>query len=99
MTKVAYNKEFGGFWLASEALEELAEKLGFDGDLYFALDSIPRHSKILIDVIEKHKRLYPDTYKSICIKEISGDRYIIDEYDGFEIVVEPQDIKWVVVEA
>ena len=32
------------------------------------------------------------------IKEIKGDRYVINEYDGCERVVEPDDINWIIVE-
>ncbi len=37
-------------------------------------------------------------YAELKIKEIEGDRYIIEEYDGSESVQTPDDIRWTIVD-
>lgn len=57
-----------------------------------------RHDKELIAFVEdyKAKGLDPSSrFSDIQIVEIEGNKYIIDEYDGYESVITPEDIDWV----
>lgn len=93
MTKVAYNSCYGGFALSEEA-EALYIKLGGKS---VDCDEYCRHDPILIKVIETLGDAASSRWSEIKIKTIEGNKYIIDDYDGFESVVEPDDISWVEV--
>lgn len=95
--KIAYNKNLGGFALSYEVIKYLKEKgmnideddFTLDGEnLYYALE---RHNPLLIEALEK----YPDD--DIGIFETDSDRYYIEDYDGAEIVLTPNNIPWVIV--
>lgn len=93
MTKVAYNNCYGGFALSDEA-EALYTKLsGKPIECYECC----RHDPILIKVIETLGDKASSRWSKIQIKTIKGNKYIIDEYDGMEDVLEPDDISWVEV--
>lgn len=107
MTKVVYNGCFGGFSISKECAEYMAN-LGnkeclrnleseSDGMFYGYLDDTPRHDAILVLAIEALGEKANGTSASLQVREIKGDRYYIDEYDGSESVVTPQDIKWTVI--
>tara|TARA_Y100001951_G_scaffold32446_1_gene25528 strand:+ start:769 stop:1029 length:261 start_codon:yes stop_codon:yes gene_type:complete len=85
MRKVVYNACYGGFGLSEEALEKLGIKYCWD---------IKRHDPKLVAVVEE---LGPEKagtrFSELKVVEVKG-KYFIDEYDGFEAVVEPQDIEW-----
>lgn len=110
--KVVYNASFGGFslsvqaamWLAergnNEATEFLAGSVD-DSDMFslpFYCWELPRHSRLLIECVET---LGSDTasgkFSELKIAALKGDRYKIEEYDGSESIVEPEDIEWIVV--
>ena len=93
MTKVAYNNCYGGFGLSEEA-EALYIKLGGKP---VVCDDYCRHDPILIKVIETLGDAANTKYSNIKIKTIEGNKYIIDEYDGMESVVELDNIHWVEV--
>ena len=88
MTKVAYNNTYGGFILSDKVVNYIINHSPYtEEDCDYG--SIPRHSPILIEALEK----FPD--KEISIAEINGDRYWIWEYDGIEHVYTPETIPWV----
>ena len=108
MTKVAYNACFGGFSISKECAEYMAnlgnkeclhsltegeEGHEFLGSLY----NTPRHDAILILAIEALGKKASGMCADIQVREIMGDRYYIEEYDGSESVVTPKDIKWIIV--
>ena len=67
--------------------------VGFDMD-----GGLSRHDPILIQAVEEvglKESAGEMTKLQIC--ELRGDRYRIEEYDGWEKVVEPEDIMWTVV--
>jgi len=63
-----------------------------------ALFETPRHDAILVMAVE-HLGLEAASGEgaTLDIHLLRGDRYFIDQYDGSETVVEPDDIEWVVV--
>lgn len=60
--------------------------------------SCPRHDPELVKTVEDLGSEANGSCAHLKIKEIKGDRYVINEYDGHERVVEPDDINWITVE-
>ena len=58
----------------------------------------PRHDPELVKTVEDLGSEANGSHAHLKIKELKGNRYVIDEYDGSERVVEPDDINWVTVE-
>lgn len=56
---------------------------------------ILRHHPDLIKVVETLKRKADGDYAELAIAKINGNLYRIDEYDGAETVIEPEDYKWI----
>ena len=96
--KVVYNNCFGGFGLSDEAMRMLKEMMGFNKDEYFTYYDIPRHDLDLIKVVETlGTKNASGVHGELTIAKV-GPEYIIDEYDGSETVVEPEDMEWIVVD-
>lgn len=94
---------------AAERLLELGDpsmaaeiKMWEEHDMRISRDhyrtELPRHDARLVQVVEELGDEASGSCARLDILEIDGDRYIIDEYDGMESVVEPIDIDWVIVE-
>lgn len=60
--------------------------------------SCPRHDPELVKTVEDLGSEANGSHAHLKIKELKGNRYVIDEYDGSERVVEPDDINWITVE-
>ncbi len=69
----------------------------------------PRHNLNLVEAVEtigfgagrcdgENIDLPVGRKPQLNIARITGEKYVIEEYDGMEKVVEPKDIKWVVVQ-
>ena len=58
----------------------------------------PRHDPELVKTVEDLGSEANGSHARLKIKELKGNRYVIDEYDGSERVVEPDDINWITVE-
>ena len=113
MTKVVYNGDYGGFGLSILAMERLIE-LGAPGaaeglalhrevfsegqDYGVSFDTLPRHNPLLVQVVEELGAAASGRLAALRVKEITSDRYRIDEYDGSESIETPENIDWVVVE-
>lgn len=93
MTKIVYNKCFGGFDLSKEAIE-----LGRDltGNSKWIHHYIERTDPILIRILEElGSEKASGDYASLAIEELpEGTVYRIDEYDGREIVKTVEDYEW-----
>lgn len=102
MTKVVFNNCFGGFSISNEA-KELAMSIAPEGSPWLEerpnryLFNMPRHDEILVKVVETLGDKANGVFSELAIVELSGNRYIIEEYDGAETVVEPKDINWIFV--
>ena len=95
-TKVVYNASCGWFSLSNAAVRALNKRKGKDvADHRFGFFDGPRHDADLVAVVEELGNAASGKYSKLCIVEITGDLYSIDEYDGYELVQEPDDICWV----
>lgn len=99
---VLYNATYGGFSLSESACEYLFNTYGINYSYLHGMgmlkESIARHDKRLLDVVDKLGiENVGGKYTKLRIKELTGDRYMIDEYDGWETVIEPHDQEWIIV--
>ena len=93
--KIVYNAKYGGFSL-SVAAEERLIQLGINKESIYLL---PRHDARLISVVEELGDDANGAYARLRIGYIFGNKYRIDEYDGFETIQEPNDIDdWVTID-
>lgn len=94
--KVVYNACYGGFSLSNAAARSLNKRKGADVvDVKYGVYNGPRHDVDLVAVVESLGAAASGRFSNLCIKDISGALYRIDEYDGYESVQEPDDIGWV----
>ena len=107
--KVVINTCYGGFTI-SKACAELMASLGSDDakklleahlDLewygYLGFD-YSRHCKFLVRAVEElGDRSAAGSCSKLAVITLKGNKYIIQEYDGLESVVEPEDIGWITV--
>ena len=87
MTKVVINSCYGGFGLSDKARERLKE-LGLEFKWQY---DIPRHHPLLVQVVEELGEEASDHYAKLKVEEINSNLYKIDEYDGLESVLTPND--------
>ncbi len=97
--KVAYNNCHGGFSLSPEAVR-LAKKYAGEGtgwdkvneEYGFLYDDIERHDEILVRVIEElGSKVASGDCSELAIGEVSSP-YYIEEHDGNERPVTPEDM-------
>jgi len=110
--KIVFNSVYGGFGLSDEATEllyklkniEYTKELSSSGSFYYKTNprgiiyDIPRHDKDLIKVIEDLGDKANGKYADLKIVNIKGNKYVIEEYDGSESVLTPEDINWIIKE-
>lgn len=96
MSKVAINKCYGGFSISKECARWIENKYGLDlskeygyGAYYF---DEKRHAKELIDAIETlGSKVCSGDYAKIVLEYCDSGLYDIEEYDGYETLVTPDD--------
>lgn len=91
--KVAYNDCYGIFLPSTKAFNWLLEHNPLFNDYNF----LNRHDPLLIKCIETLGSDINSTVSDIKIAEIEGRVYRIEEYDGKEKVIEPDDLDWIVI--
>lgn len=68
---------------------------------FYVMDALryflERHNPDLVAVVESLGKEVNGTFSDLVIEEIEGDMYNIEEYDGKETVVTPDDIGWTVI--
>jgi len=106
--KVVFNSCYGGFSISKKCAERMAErgneeakellKVVVEDDYWYGGWDGDRHDPVLVEAVEKLGAEASGDCGSLAWVTIEGDRYIIKEYDGYESVVTPEDINWVVVQ-
>lgn len=68
---------------------------------FYVMDAVgsflERHDPDLVAVVEALGKEVNGTFSDLAIEEIDGDMYNIEEYDGKETIVTPDDIGWTVI--
>lgn len=94
MAKIVYNACHGGFGLSSAAMARYAEITGVDSSAVGDRE-LSRTDPALIRVVDELGRGASAAYADLRIAEIpDGSKYRIDEYDGMEAVMTPDDYEW-----
>lgn len=101
MGRVVINTCFGGFSLSDFALLEL-EKKGHelrrtDYGIYLT-KPIERHDPDLIAVVQALGANANGRFANLVVVEFEGNKYIVDEYDGSESVITPDNQDWIEIE-
>ena len=91
--KVVYNASYSGFNLSATAQQWLNDHAG--PEIYH--DLMPRHHPALVECVETLGEAASSGRCGLKIYKLRGDRYRIDEDDGYEIVMEPADDVWIIV--
>jgi hypothetical protein len=95
--KVVINGNYGGFGPSDLCWAEM-ERLGYQGER--DEDELSRHNPYLIQAVENLETEKASGYCSdLVVVTIEGNRYRIEEYDGFENVIEPtHEYDWCVID-
>ena len=90
--KVLINTQYGGYSISQLALELIAERKQVPTiDQY----SLPRTDPDAIHVFNQlGSEVFSGRLADVSLREITADKYFIDEYDGMETIVTPDQIKW-----
>jgi hypothetical protein len=84
--KIVINREFGGFGLSEDALDEYCERKGINDIL---LHDIPRDDPILVEVVEEMGSNANGRYSVLKVVEVPDEvNWVIEENDGLEWVAE-----------
>ena len=90
MHKVVYNSCFGHFELNDEVVKWLRAH-GYQGNPYH----LKRHDPLLVQCVEELDFMADGDDTTLSIRELKGNKYRIEDCDGFEEVFEPEDYEWV----
>ena len=93
--KVVYNGAYGGYIIPDEVCKKYNEIEGTCYDSAWDMDIVPRHDKLLVELVEEYIKSHDTDLRVYVLK---SNRYRIDEYDGWESVMEPHDDMWIVIE-
>ena len=100
MHKVVINVCYGGFSLSREASNLMNQLYGTEIDPeYGFLDGIPRHHKGLVGIVEiLGSSAASGSCSRLVVVEIKSNMYRIEEYDGYESIVQPDDYQhWEII--
>lgn len=88
-------------FIAQKKLEANEKTKNDSTKIFYVMDALRyflrRHDPDLVAVVEALGKEVNGTFSRLAIKEIEGDMYNIEEYDGKETVVTPDDIGWTVI--
>lgn len=89
---------------ANEKIKEYGHRVRVTADniiKFYIMDAVrsflERHDPDLVAVVEALGKEVNDTFSDLAIEEIDGDEYYIEEYDGKETVVTPDNLCWTVI--
>ncbi|HUU87899.1 MAG TPA: hypothetical protein VMX17_09110 [Candidatus Glassbacteria bacterium] len=78
-------------------LDENNKAVGFNAVCYSLPMGIERHDSRLVQVVEELGKEASGTFGALRIKKISGNKYLIDDYDGNEQVQTPEKMGWTLI--
>lgn len=88
-------------FIAQKRLEANEKTINDSTKIFYVMDALryflKRHDPDLVAVVEALGKEVNGTFSRLAIEEIEGDMYNIEEYDGKETVVTPDDIGWTVI--
>jgi hypothetical protein len=88
-------------FIAKKRLEANGKTINDSTKIFYVMDAIrnflDRHDPDLVAVVETLGKEVNGTFSDLAIEEIDGDMYNIEEYDGKETVVTPDDTCWTVI--
>ena len=88
-------------FIAKKRLEANEKTKCDSSKIFYVMDALryflKRHDPDLVAVVEALGKEVNGTFSDLAIEEIDGDMYDIEEYDGKETVVTPDDIGWTVI--
>lgn len=94
--KVVIKVGHGIFGLSGKALEMLSQLKGEKfWWTHLFLQKYPRHDKDLIKVVSELGIEADGAFCELKIVEFTGNKYLIEEDNGHERVVTPEQIEWV----
>lgn len=96
MTKIIYNACYGGFTLSPLAQAALL-RAGCTQEEVGGFYCENRHDPRLVHVVETMGSEAGGPCSELCVHEISGTKYMVRQYDGFEHIETPESIDWVVI--
>lgn len=102
MNKVVVNNCYGGFSLSQKAIARLVELGWTDADTYsfsmrYPIRNESRHDPLLVQTVEELGEAASGDFAHLIVKEIEGNVYRIEEYDGMEAVITPAQMSWVTI--
>lgn len=88
-------------FIAQKRIEANEKTINDSTKIFYVMDAIrnflDRHDPDLVAVVEALGKEVNGTFSDLAIEEIDGDMYNIEEYDGKETVVTPDDTYWTVI--
>lgn len=114
MNKVVFNACYGGYslskkavqWLAENACEEvkaiankeLKETCSEYINKAYILHGVKRHCPDLVRCVETLNDEANGFLANLEIRELKGNKYRIEDYDGLETVYEPEDEEYITID-
>lgn len=91
--KVVYNNSYGMFCLSEQAINWLKSRgIETTEDCH-----LQRHDPLLVDCVLELGKNANGRYSDLKVHTLNGMKYRIDEYDGLERVVEPNNSEWTII--
>lgn len=88
-------------FIAQKRLEANEKTINDSSKIFYVMDAVEsflqRHDPDLVAVVEALGKEVNGTFSDLAIGEIDGDKYYIEEYDGREDIITPDDICWIVI--
>lgn len=89
-------------FIAKKRIEANNRTINDSTKIFYVMDAVrnflERHDPDLVAVVEALGKEVNDTFFSLAIEEIEVDMYSIDEYDGKETIITPDDLCWNVIQ-